>query len=194
MIGITGGSCSGKTRLADAVVRSYPGGEAVAIGLDSYYLDHPPQRTGQTNFDDPKALEKKLLVEQLTMLSRGEPVQKPVYDYTRHRRLSFGGRVRPERLVIVEGLFALYWRAVRSLLAIMIFLELPHAECLRRRVARDTRERGRTPDSVVRQYQQMVQPMYERFVLPTKKFADLVLDGRNSTESLAAAVCDHLRA
>jgi uridine kinase len=193
IIGIAGGSCSGKTRLAETIVHSLPAGEAVAIGMDSYYIDRSAEGIRQMNFDHPQALEKDLIVAQITMLSQGEPVCKPVYDYVNHRRRSTTELILPKQLVVIEGLFTLYWEEIRNLLAVKVFIELDHEICLHRRLERDCKERGRTHASVVRQYRETVRPMYEQFIRPTKKFADVLLDGRNSMESLASAIRNHIR-
>jgi uridine kinase len=192
MIGIAGGSCSGKTRLANAIVASLPSGIAVAIGLDSYYLDQPPTNMESLNFDDPEALEKNLMVKQIRMLSQGVTIRKPVYDYVNHRRSVEIESIQPMRFIIVEGLYTFYWKEIRNFLAIKVFIELDHEACLERRIARDTMERGRTPDSIVRQYLDTVRPMFERCIHPTKKYADLLLDGSDSIDSLAAIVCKRL--
>ncbi len=192
MIGIAGGSCSGKTRVAEEIVASLPAGDAVSIGLDSYYFDRPSQSAKEMNFDDPQALEKMLIVSHLRMLSSGEEIRKPVYDYVHHRRRMDTKLIRPMRFIIIEGLYALYWEEVRDLLTVKAFIELDHATCLERRLARDGKERGRTAESVVRQYRETVRPMYDQYVYPTRQFADLLLDGKDPVESLASSVLERL--
>lgn len=183
LIGIAGPSGSGKTSLARAVARRLPGG-ALVFTLDSYYRDQRGVREELINVDVPEALEDALIVSDLRALAAGRSIEQPVYDYATHARLARRRTVRPAPFILVEGLYALYWPKMRRLFETRVFIDLDHEECLRRRVARDTSERGRSPESVAAMYERRVRPMYEQHVRPTRGYADLVLDGREPVERM----------
>jgi len=189
VIGIAGPSCAGKTALAQHLATSHE--HALVFALDNYYRnlsDLPPSARADHNFDVPEALDDGLLLGHLRALVRGEAVDTPVYDFSTHCRRPETTRIGPGRVVLVEGLFALYWGAARGLMHLKVFVEAPEDVILARRTARDVRERGRTPDSVQAQYARTVRPMYERYALPTRRFADLVLDGTEPVDALARKV------
>ena len=192
IIGIGGASCSGKTELAVRLARSLGG---VVCALDSYYRDlsylEMAERARQ-NFDIPAALDHSLLYEQISALARGERIQKPVYDFTRHVRSARTEVVEPQPTVIVEGLFTLYWEPLRELLKLKVFIEADDDICLQRRIDRDVRERGRTPQSVLSQFAETVRPMTHLHINPTREFADLVLDGHQAPEAAYTAVMHRL--
>jgi len=182
LVGIAGPSCSGKTELADRLAARL---DAVLITLDSYYRDLSqlePALREELNFDHPGALDRDLMVAQLRSLAGGASIHVPVYDFTSHTRTGSVTTVGPRDWIIVEGLFTLYFDAVRELLNARIFIELDDASCLARRIARDTRLRGRSEDSVRKQYERTVCPMYERYVGPTRKHADIVVRGDDPIE------------
>jgi uridine kinase len=169
-------------------------GRLLVLGLDSYYRDFTGVPEERIEVDVPEALDHPLLLEQLATLARGQPVEKPVYDYTTHsRRTGAGLQIAPGDYVVVEGLFALYWPDVRGLLDLGVFVTVDHATALARRVERDIRERGRTEASVRKQYRDKVQPNFERFVEPTEQYADLVVDGLDPVAVSARAVFDRLQ-
>ena len=191
-IGIAGPSCSGKTRLARAVAGRL---DAPVLALDSYYrqLSHLPLAArARVNFDEPAALDHALIADHLRRLSQGLPVRKPVYDFASHTRLAETELVAPRAFLVVEGLFALYWEDLRRFYDVAVFVRLDGRECFRRRLERDVRERGRTPESVREQYEATVRPMAERYILPTAAFAGLVLDGAQPLEESVAAVLAQL--
>jgi uridine kinase len=191
-IAIAGGSGSGKSRLARFLARARP---ATVLCLDSYYRDLSgldlAQRHHQ-NFDTPEALDWDLMMEQFGELAEGREIEQPVYSFVTHSRTGETRRIRPEGLVIFEGLFALYNTRLRGLCGTKVFVEVADRLGLERRLARDTTERGRSAESVIRQYQEQVQPMYERYVLPTRAFADLVLRGDEPVEKLVEAVLERV--
>jgi uridine kinase len=196
MIGIAGPSCAGKTALARHLARRLRGESAALVSLDSYYRDLSALDSTarvRVNFDHPDALEKELLVDQLRRIARGETVEIPVYDFRAHTRSRRRKTIRPGEVVLVEGLFALYWVEVRELLDLKIFLDVEEGICLRRRVERDARERGRTARSARERYLSVVRPMYERHAGPTIRFADLVLDGAEPVERLGETVWNRVR-
>lgn len=194
IIGIAGPSGSGKTVLACLLAEELGHG-TVVIGLDSYYRDlsgMAVEGRGHVNFDAPTALDDSLLVAQLGALARGEPIEKPTYDFITHTRAPSTQRVTPGHFVILEGLFMFYWERVRALLGTKIFLTLDPELCLVRRTARDVRERGRTPESVREQFMGTALPMYEKHVWPTRVHADLVLRGDAPPQALAEQVLAHM--
>jgi uridine kinase len=194
-IGVAGGSCSGKTTLADELARRLGKRDTAHLSIDSYYIGLSPaarEEIDRYNFDDPVALDHELLVCHLRELASGRTVEKPVYDFTMHTRTLRVERVDPVPFVIVEGLVPLYWDAVRAVLKTRVFIEVPHDVCLRRRLARDTHERGRPREEVIRRYNEMARPMYEKYVLPSRRYADVVVDGERPVEESVAAVVRHI--
>ena len=177
VIAIAGPSGSGKTSLAREVAGRLPGGGLV-FGLDSYYRDQRGVSEDAINVDIPEALDHPRLVTDLRELASGRRIRQPVYDYATHARLSTVRAVEPAPFIVVEGLYALFWADVRELIRTAVFVSLDHEECLRRRVERDTRERGRTAGAVTRLYERNVRPMYDLHVHPTDRYADLIIDGR----------------
>ena len=190
IIGIAGASCSGKTTLAEAVAQRL--GDTVTIGLDSYYhdLSHLHPETIHTyNLDEPAALEYELLVRNLEDLTGGRPTEKPVYDHKTHTR-SEPVRIEPGRYVILEGLFTFFWEEVRRLLHRKIFIDADHDLCLRRRIDRDRSHRGRSEEEVRRRYRTMVQPNFERHVMPTRAHADVIVSGVAPLEETVTKIVD----
>lgn len=177
LIGVAGPSCSGKSELSKWLAREL---DAAILATDAYYrpLDGLAwEERARANFDEPAAIDDGLLAAQLQALARGEPIERPVYDFAQHTRKRETERLEPRPFLIVEGLFALYWEAVRRLLGAAVFIHASDDLCLTRRLERDVRERGRTPESVREQYARTVRPMAERYVLPTRAHAPLVVDG-----------------
>lgn len=194
MIGIAGPSCSGKTELARRLARLLAATAPAVISLDAYYRDLsalPPEERARCNFDVPEALDRGLLAAHLRALSQGEGVDRPVYLFSTHTRAPQTEPIEPGAFVIVEGLFALYWKEIRELFDTKVFVTAEDAVCLSRRLSRDTRERGRSPESVLAQYTEAVRPMNERYVLPTQRFADVVAPGEGPLEESSAAVMAH---
>lgn len=193
LIGIAGPSGAGKTELARRLAALLA---APIVSLDSYYreLAHLPfEERARCNFDVPEALDHALLAEQLARLAAGEEVAKPVYDFTQHTRAPEVEYVQPAEFVLVEGLFTLHFEEVRRLLATKVYVDAPDEVCFKRRLARDVRERGRTPESVLQQYRETVRPMAELYILPTRQFADVVVSGTAALEAATAAVARHIR-
>jgi uridine kinase len=196
-IGIAGGSCSGKTTLARELARRLGGARVACIAIDSYYRGLPdgkPETVEKHNFDDPGALEHELLVAHLAALSDRRTVEVPVYDFVTHTRTAKTERVDPVPFVIVEGLFPLYWEAVRAMMDTKVFVDAAHDVCLSRRLRRDATERGRPREEVERRYNEMARPMYERYVLPSRWHADVVVDGERPVEEAAGPVVRHIEA
>ena len=196
-IGIAGGSCSGKTTLARLLGQRLGVRNVACVAIDSYYRGLPsntPENIDRYNFDDPEALDHPLLLRHLRDLAGGVAVDVPVYDFTRHARTGRTERVDPVPYVIVEGLFSLYWEPVRSVMNAKVFIEVPHDVCLERRLRRDTVERGRPREEVIRRYNEMARPTYDAHVLPSKRYADVVVDGERPIEEAVSSVMRHIEA
>src|SRR5208337_1201299 len=193
LIGIAGPSGSGKSFLAKHLKAAL---KADVLELDRYYhdLSHLPlEQRARINFDAPESLEHELLIEQVSRLRNRQTVQLPVYDFTTHTRSARTEALQPSKVVIVEGLFTLHWPGLRELLGTKVYVDLSDEVCLTRRKARDVRERGRTPESVVEQYQATVAPMARRYVHPTIAHADVVVMGTERIEDAVARVLEHYR-
>jgi len=194
LVAIAGCSCCGKTTLARRLAAELGG---VVLPLDAYYHDLSHLELAarvRANFDSPEAIETGLLFAHLRRLARGEPVLRPVYDFFTHTRSARQERVPAAPFVILDGLFALYWNEVRRLCGTKVFVELDDETCLARRLERDVRERGRTPESVRKQYAETVRPMAQRFIIPTRRFADIVVSGAAPVTEAADRIKAHLAA
>ncbi len=180
LIGIAGASGSGKTLVANGIVERLGSDKAVIIQEDSYYKDLsdvPYEQRAERNFDHPDAFDHALLAEHLLLLLNGKAVSRPVYDYKLHTRSKEKDTVGPGVLIILEGILILNSTGLRELMDYRVFIDTPLDICFVRRLKRDIEERGRTLDSVIRQYKETVRPMYLRFVEPSKKYADVLISG-----------------
>ena len=186
LIGIAGGSGSGKTYVANSVVENLGSDKVVIIQEDSYYKDLsalPYDERAATNFDHPDAFDHDLLAEHLSQLLDGESISQPVYDYKVHLRLKETKTVMPSAVIILEGILIFSKTELRELMDFRVFIETALDICLTRRLERDTAERGRTADSVIGQYDRTVRPMYVRFVEPSKRYADMLISGEENDTS-----------
>jgi uridine kinase len=182
LIGIAGPSCSGKSEISRRLAAAL---NASSLSLDSYYhdLSHLTlEERNRVNFDSPDSMNENLLVAQLQELASGISIDKPVYDFARHTPSEEVDHIAAADYIVVEGLFTLHWPKVRAVLHAGVFISASHEVCLERRMERDIRERGRTLDYVTAQYRETVQPMCDRYILPSEKYADLVLTGTNSLD------------
>jgi len=196
IIGVAGPSCSGKSEIARCLIKELSEMNPVILTLDSYYHDLSPldpEERKHRNFDVPEALDHELLREQLMALANGSAIEKPVYDFATHTRSPQSERIVPGETVIIEGLFALYWEEIRELFHTSVFVNLHDHVCLSRRIERDTKERGRSRESVLSQYTETVRPMNEKYILPTKTFADIVVNGEDPLEQSTALIMAHIR-
>ncbi|MBB5173169.1 uridine kinase [Texcoconibacillus texcoconensis] len=178
VIGVAGGSGSGKTTVANEIYRQFQENSILMIEHDSYYKDqsdHSMDERLQTNYDHPLAFDTDLLLQQLTQLLRYEPIDKPVYDYANHTRSNRVVHVEPRDVIILEGILILEDSRLRDLMDIKVFVDTDADVRLMRRLVRDIEERGRTIESVIEQYSSVVRPMHEQFIEPTKRYADVII-------------------
>ncbi len=178
IIGIAGGTGSGKTTVA-STIRDRVGRDRIEwISHDAYYREFrglDPEARHHVNFDHPESLETELLVRHLDALLAGRAVETPIYDFTTHSRLAETRRVEPKKVVIVEGILVLAEPELRKRIDVKLFVDTPPDIRLLRRLVRDVQSRGRSLESVVDQYLTTVRPMHEEFVEPSKRFADLII-------------------
>ena len=177
MIGVVGGSGSGKTTVARAIY-DFLGMDAAFIDQDAYYRDllHLPlEERRRINFDHPDAFDTELLVEQLTRLQQGLPIQKPTYDFAAHTRAPATVEIHPRDVILIDGILLFADARLRPLFDIKIFVDVAEDVRFIRRLQRDVAERGRTMDDVIRQYLTTVRPMHLEFVEPSKRYADIIL-------------------
>ena len=192
LIAIAGMSCSGKSTIAEAIAAKVP---SAIFRLDEYYLklDHlAPEERVRFDFDRPDAFDETLIVQHIYQLAAGNPIQQPVYDFARYTRTGKTTVLEPNDYVIVEGIFALYWERMRALYGTKVFVEASHNVCLPRRQSRDVAERGRTPESVITQYEKTVRPGADEFVVPCKQYADVVVDGSQPVVRSVKAILSHI--
>ena len=197
IVGIAGASGSGKTFAARNIMESLGPGEAVTIQEDSYYKnlsDLPYDQRVATNFDHPGAFDHGLLAEHLQQLLRGKAVSRPVYDYRRHCRSEETETVEPCGLIIVEGILILSDARLRERMDLRIFVDTALDMCLIRRLKRDIAERGRTTDSVLKQYAETVRPMYLQFVEPSRQYADILISGEGKNPEAADIAIARIKA
>lgn len=178
IIGIAGGTGSGKTTVVNKVVGSFPKGEVAVIPQDSYYKDSshiPPEERSKINFDEPNSIEWTLLVKHLKELKQGHAIDMPTYSYLTCTRQPQTIKVEPCDVVIVEGILVLNDEELRDLLDIKVFVDADADDRLIRVIARDCVERGRTPKMVIDRYQEVLKPMHNKYIEPSKRYADLIV-------------------
>ena len=177
VIGIAGGTGSGKTTLMDNLVKRFDD-DVTVLSHDNYYHrrdDMTLEERSKVNYDEPAALETDLMVRHLDLLRQGQAIECPVYDFSQHNRSNKTTTIEPKRVIIVEGILIFEDEALRDLMDIRIFVDTDADVRLGRRILRDVEERGRTLQSVLEQYQTTVKPMHEMYVEPSKKYAHLVV-------------------
>ena len=178
VIGIAGGSGSGKTLVARTIVRDLGSDRVVVVDQDSYYrdLDDIPFLDREArNFDHPDAFDGELLKRHLRELIAGRPVEQPIYDYAQHRRLAETRHIGEHHVIVLEGILIFVDPELRALMDIKLFIDADADVRIMRRLRRDLIERGRSVDSVLRQYEESVRPMHLQFVEPSKRYADLII-------------------
>lgn len=191
IIGIGGGSGSGKTTIALAVVEAIGTDAVTLIQHDAYYRDltHlPVEARSKVNYDHPDSLETNLLVRHLTELRAGSAIERPVYDFTVHNRAAETVRLEPCPVVVIEGIMVLYEPELRELMDLRVYVDTDPDLRIVRRLERDINERGRSFDSVRQQYLETVRPMHLQFVEPSKRYADIVIPEGYNVGAVATVV------
>jgi uridine kinase len=196
IIGIAGGTGSGKTTITEAI-RSAVGYDRITlIAHDSYYRDRsdlPPVERANLNFDHPDSLETELLVEHLDQLVLGRPIHVPVYDFVEHRRRSETERVEPRDVVLIEGVLVLADESLRDRMSLCIYVDTDDDIRFIRRLQRDATERGRSVHSVVTQYLETVRPMHIQFVAPSRQHADVIVPEGGYNARAIDMICNQIR-
>lgn len=185
IIGIAGGTGSGKTTVVRKIVESLPAGEVVLLPQDSYYKDSshvPAEKRQSINFDHPDAFDWPLLSAQVAALRRGESIEQPVYDYLTCSRQPQTIHIEPREVVIIEGIMALFDPALRAMMDLKVFVDTDPDERLIRVIQRDMLERGRTAEAVMERYIRVLKPMHEQFIEPCKRYADLIVPEGGSNQ------------
>ncbi len=179
IIGISGASASGKSLLANTIVNELGSNQVVVISEDSYYKDHsniPLEERARINYDHPDSLDHELLFQHLQQLQAGEPaVEVPIYNHSTHTREKETRLIGQHTITVLEGILLFVDQKLRELMDIRIFMETALDICLIRRLKRDMNERGRSLDSVLKQYEETVRPMYLQFIEPSKRYADIII-------------------
>ncbi len=196
LIGIAGGSGSGKTTVTNKIIDSLHIDDLVILQHDSYYKDVSSFRgksVSEINFDHPDSLDTALLVKHLKSLKGGRSVKKPIYDFTTYRRLKQIDIVHPKSIIILEGILIFVHKELRDLMDIKIFVDTDADERLLRRLRRDITERGRSLDSIMEQYINTVKPMHLEFVEPSKMWADIIIPRGGENRVAIAMLASRIR-
>ena len=195
IIGIAGGSASGKTAVASRIKEEFKD-DVELICHDYYYLAHndiPFEERVKLNYDHPNAFDTERLISDIKQLKQGIAIERPVYSYTQHTRLAETVRVEPRKVIIVEGFLIFDNPELLSLMDIKIFVDTDADERLIRRILRDVQERGRSLESVITQYSTTVKPMHEQFVEPSKRHADVIIPYGGQNEIALSMLLDKIR-
>ncbi len=177
MIGVAGGTCSGKTTVSERLAELAGNDRLALIKLDSYYVsydDQPIEVREKANYDHPDAFDWQLLNDHLAALTHGSTVPVPIYDYTNHRRSGEVRMVPPANIVVVEGILVLYEPTLRERFDLKLYIDTDADLRFIRRLQRDVAERGRTMESIITQYLESVRPAHEQFIEPSKRYADVI--------------------
>lgn len=178
VIGIAGGSGSGKTTVAQEILQRVGPSRIAFLQHDAYYKELsglPPTQRAEVNFDHPNSLETELLIRHIEQLKSGQPIEVPIYDFAHHSRTEQTYTVRPRNVILVEGILIFVEPALRHICDVKIFVDTDSDIRLIRRIQRDIAERGRTVEMVVKQYLATVRPMHLEFVEPSKRYADVII-------------------
>ena len=195
VIGIAGGTASGKTTIVNRL-KEYFKDDISLVGHDSYYLAHdemPFEERSRLNYDHPASFETNRMIADIRKLKEGMAVDCPVYDFTIHNRSDRTVRIEPRPVIIVEGILILENEELRKLMDIKIFVDTDADERITRRLIRDMQERGRSAQSVVDQYIATVKPMHEKYVEPSKKYADIIIPRGGENEIAIRMLIEHLK-
>ncbi len=178
IIGIAGGTGSGKTTVVRKIIEKLPKGEVAVLPQDSYYRDNahlPLEERQEMNFDHPRSIEFELLIDHIKKLKKGESIEQPVYSYLTCLRSDETIKVEPKDVVIIEGILALTQSELRDLMDIKVFVDCDADDRLNRVIKRDIVERGRSVDTVLNRYEKTVKPMHLQFIEPSKRYADIIV-------------------
>ncbi len=195
VIGIAGGTASGKTTIVNRL-KEYFKDDISLVGHNSYYLAHddmPFEERCKLNYDHPDSFETERMIADIKKLKQGIPVDCPVYDFADHNRSKKTVRIEPKPVIIVEGILILENEELRKLMDIKIFVDTDADERIARRLIRDMKERGRSAESVVNQYINTVKPMHEKFVEPSKKYADIIIPRGGENLIAIHMLIEHLK-
>lgn len=195
IIGIAGGTGSGKTTVVRKIVEALPPNYVAVVPLDSYYNDTTELTDEQRkaiNFDHPDAFDWKLLIEQVNDLRHGKSIEQPTYSYILSNRLPETIHVDPKPVIIIEGIMTLINRKLRDMMDLKIFVDCDSDERLIRNIQRDTIDRGRTVSMVVERYLKVLKPMHEQFIEPTKRYADLIIPQGGENVRGIAILCKYI--
>jgi uridine kinase len=197
VIGVAGGTGSGKTTVAREILRRAGTDQISLIQHDAYYKDLsglPPAQRAMQNFDHPDALDNALLIAHLQELKAGRPIPIPVYDFTTHTRTNETRRIEPRRVILVEGILIFADEELRRLMDVKIYVDTDGDIRFIRRLQRDIADRGRTMESVIRQYLATVRPMHQEFVEPSKRYADVIIPEGGFNEVAMEMISARIRA
>ena len=197
IIGIAGGTGSGKTSVANLIVEDLEkfGSSVALLEQDSYYKDHLEltyEQRRKLNYDHPDAIDFELLIKHIKALKNGEDIDKPKYDFTKHKRMEEKEHITSKPIIIVEGILILTLAKIRDLFDVKIFVDTDADERLMRRIIRDMEFRGRTIESILTQYKETVKPMHEEFVEPSKKYADIIIPRGGENVAAMSILKGHL--
>lgn len=196
IIGIAGGTGSGKTTVVKKIVAALPKDSVAVVPLDSYYNDTTgmtPEERKAINFDHPDAFDWKLLIKHINELREGRAVEQPTYSYIISNRLPETIHVEPKPVIIIEGIMTLLNKRLREMMDLKIFVDCDSDERLIRNIQRDTIDRGRTVTMVMERYQKVLKPMHEQFIEPTKRFADLIIPEGGHNIKGVAILCKYIQ-
>ncbi|WP_413531845.1 uridine kinase [Empedobacter brevis] len=191
VIGIAGGTGSGKTTVVNNILRDLNAESVIVISQDNYYKDHPElsfEERSKINFDHPRSIDFELLKEHVALLKNGVSIEQPVYSFITHSRKEETILTHPQSVIIVEGILVLTDADLRDLFDVKIFVHADSDERLIRRVRRDIQERGRDLDEVLTRYQKTLKPMHQQFIEPSKNFADIIIPNMKKKNSVAIKV------
>jgi len=196
IIAISGGSASGKTTIASLIAEKLGEERAMVLCSDSYYKDLSSlsvEERKEVNFDHPDAFDSEYFFKHVKILKSGEKILKPQYDFSTHTRAEKKEEISTKSFTIVEGLFALVFDEINNLYDLKIFVDAEDGTRLERRINRDVKERGRTRESVVNQYEKTVRPMYEMFIEPRKKCADIIIEWNEHDEGVIDEIIEKIK-
>ena len=185
LIGIAGGTSSGKTLLAESISSNFAKSDIVVINQDSFYHDLsnlPLEQRETTNFDHPNSIDYKLIKENIKTLISGNKIKIPIYDFSTHTRSKKMLLIDTHKIVVFEGTLAFYDKIIREMMDIKIYVEASDDIRIIRRLKRDMKKRNRTFNSIINQYNKSVRPMHYKFIEPTKKYADIIIPGEGNNQ------------